>query len=277
MNLKRRTLKARALLLMQGNWLVSISLTAIWAAVDVFLIQLLPMRRPLLSELVAAKDAVGVIRLLIPREITPRIIALTAVVVLLHLFIIAPFNIGVKKFYLSVALGMKGKLSTVFSVYTDFKGILKDVLLKIIVFVMSAFWFVIFMLLPAGIYGLSVIKDSNDILFASFGLSAVMYVLWILWTDRYKFAFYILACEKDVSAFGAMKKCIGIMRSATWEVIVLRISYYLWELVSSSCTPLAFIYGGLSGTTYAEYALCFTGNLEVGEIDMNKFKDGVDK
>lgn len=258
----RKIFKAQALGNMRGNWFSSVMMTAIWIIIDLVLIQLLPFRRPSAGEILAVGDNPAEILLLfIPREITPRMIALVGVVILLHLFIVAPYIVGMKKFYLAVARGERPGFLSVFSVYANIKGVLNEVLLKIIVFVISSLWFVFFMLLPMGLCGLALMRNSANIMLAAVAVGGIMTLLWSMWVDRYNFAFYILAMEKDIGAFSAMRRCFSIMKERTGEAVLLRVSYYFWELACSYCTPLTFVYKALSGTTYAKYAMYFTGRI----------------
>lgn len=260
-------IKATALRDMQGNWLKAFLLSLIESAAAVWVISYLPFVLPAEDEILAAGgDATRILATMLPKEITPKMIMSIGVTVLLYLFVMTPFSIGMSKYFLKAARGERGTFRDVFSVYANIRTVLSSILLTLITLLFSVLSFVVFMIIPVGLMIVAVLNQSlilyniADILLIAFTL------FFIVWISRYRFISYIYANDEK-GAFAAIYKYFKLMKKRNGECLVLGASYFGWMLMISFMPVLLFVYQCLSSTVYAKYLYRFRGELSFGEFE----------
>ncbi len=259
----RRRIKAEAQALMAGNWLKAFFIAVVSMLLPVFIIRFLPIRIPEVNELVnAGDDAVKLLKQFLPGSFTAKTAVSIAVTILLYLFIMSPFTVGTSRFFLEVARGRKPKFSIVFSPYMSLKTVFSSVWLTLLVFLISVFWSVIFMLVPTALIFLAVVSGSRFIALIAALLAPVSTIIAFLWNSRYTFASYIFA-EGERGAFEALRECIELMHGRTKECMTLRASYFFWDILSSYMFPLTYVYFALSGTVYAKFLFYLRDTVQV--------------
>lgn len=256
----RKRIKMIAAALFAGNWLRSFLVFCIQFMLSAVILSFLPIRRVPVEELINFQGTPQeLLSLFIPKVITERTVLLAIITVLLYLLVMAPFSIGICRFFLKISDGIKGKISDVFSVYTSLKTVFSSVWLQILIFLLSIFWTAVFMLIPIAVSVCGTMINSTFLVYVATIISPLVALFSILWNSRYQFAKYILAEGKTKGAFSALSECISLMRNRTGECIVLRASYILWDVVSSNIPPLYFVRCALFNTVYAKYLAYLRG------------------
>ncbi len=262
----RRKIKAEASRLLAGNWLKTFLIITIQLFLTMIVARLLPLRTPLVEEIInAGNDGIALLKLFLPKVFTAKTAVSLIVTILLYLFVMSPFSIGVCRFFLEVAKGHRPKISVVFSVYASLKTVFSSVWLTLLVFFISSFWSVVFMLIPIALIVLGIIANSRVISFFATLLVSVAFVFALLWNSRYAFASYIFAEGKN-GAFSSLRECIELMRGRTKECIMLRLSYFIWDFFSTYMFPY-YVYFALSGTVYASFLFYLRGDAQVSGED----------
>ncbi len=255
----RKMIKAQAWANLSGNWFRAFVAILLQSFFALAIVSLLPIRIPAREEILkAAGDTAQLIRLFMPNAITSKTVALIITTLVLYLIVLSPFSIGLCRFYLKASRGEKGKISDVFSVYTNLKTVFSSVWLTLLVFFISSFWTVIFMLIPMALMLCASFLKSALLLYLSVLLVPVASFFTIFWNSRYSFASYIFA-EGKLGAFASLRECISLINGRTKECLALRASYLLWNLAAGYIPPLSLVYSTLSGTVYAKYLSYFRG------------------
>ena len=261
----RKLIKAQAWGNLRGNWLRAFLAMIIESFLAMLILSLLPIRRPLIGEVMkAAGDTEQLIRLFIPNEITERMVALVIVTIILYLIVLSPFSIGFCRYYLKAGKGEKGNLSDVFSVYTSLKTVFSSVWLSLLIFFISSFWTVIFMLIPIALMICAVFLEIEILYYLSILLVPVACLFTAFWNSRYRLARYIFA-EGRLGAFASLRECSSLLYGRGGEILMLRVSYVLWDMISVYIPVLSFVYAALSGTVYAKYLSYLRGEPIVTE------------
>jgi len=257
----RKIIKAEAWKNLAGNWLKAFLIKAIQGVIFMVIFSRFPIRVPAVEEIVAVQDdAVAMLRLFMPSEITPKMLALIGVTLLLYLLVMAPLNIGICRFFLKVSKGEKPKISEAFSVYTSLKTVFASVWLSLLVVMMSAFWMFVFALIPVALVLLGSYLKSVLVINVAFTIAPLVGFFAGLWSGRYAFASYVFA-EGEKGAFGSLRECISLLRGKNWECVVLGASYTIWAVISVYMPPLSFVYFALSNAVYARYLTYLRGEL----------------
>ena len=240
---------------MAGNWLKSFAVVILELLATVLIVGLLPFRIPAVAELQRASgDFRRTAELFMPTEITEKTVALCAVVLLLFLFVTAPFAVGRCRFFLKVGRGGKAKIGDAFTPFTSLKTVFSSIGLQIMIFALTVLWEIVMMIIPAILMFVAILLESRLILDVSAVLLVVSSYLTILIVSRYNFARYILADNENIGAVKALRQCMGIMKTKNMECIRLRLSYVLYDvLFSTSIGPFLFIYRIAFSTVYAKY------------------------
>ena len=280
----RQKIKFSALQNMQGNWIKVFILFLISVLLVNFIIGFLPISIPENSDVTALNERLAKLyeieptpeneeyiikesfdiskasfMLFFPNGITKRVIASFAVTVLLFLIVMCPFNIGMKKFYLRAASSEKASVFEVFTAFRSLGDIFSAIVLHFIVFFASAFWFIVFSIIPIAMYILAAVLGSFLIAFAALLLFPIACFVAALWVSRYRFAYYIFACGGK-GAFSSFFECIKLLRGRNIECMLLRLSYLGWDIVCSILPFITVIYESLSGVVYSRYLFYFIGS-----------------
>lgn len=256
----RKRIKAEASFQMGGSWLSSLLIMIINGVMAGFILSLLPLRAPEVNEILeAGENVLEAFLLFLPREITTRTVASFVVTGALFMLVMFPFGIGIKRFFLKVAHGEKGKVSDVFSVYGDLRLIFSSVFLWVMLFLLSCFWAIVFSIIPYVILALGFYLSSAAIVSFSWLLFVAAGIFTVFWVSRYDFAGYILASGKCRNAFSSLRACFRLIKGRTGELLRLRASYIVWDIVCGMgmSFPLTFIYNSLYSTVYAKYLMYF--------------------
>ncbi|MBQ6845843.1 MAG: hypothetical protein IJO61_01805 [Oscillospiraceae bacterium] len=265
--LLRRMIKATAIRDMQGNWWKAFLLSIIESVVAMWAISYLPIQIPSEEMIIkAGNDASKIFALMLPDRITPRVLLSIGVVALLYLFLMAPFSIGMSKYYLRVAKGEKATFRDVFSVFTDLRVVFSSIILTIITAIFTVLSLVIFMIIPVGVMILAIWQNSIMLYQISLILLAVFTVIFVIWISRYRFISYIYAND-ETGVFATIYKYVKYMKKRNGECLVLGASYFMWFFLISMMPFLSFIYLCLSNTVYAKYMYRFRGELSFGDLE----------
>lgn len=257
----RKRIKAQAMVSLQGSWMKAFGIIIAQLVLSVFILSFLPLRMPTVDEILGVQDdAMQMLRLFVPDVITKKTIASVVVTLALYVIVMAPLSVGICRFFLKVARGEKAKFSDAFSPYTSLRTVFASVWLELLIAFMSAFWSFLFMLVPTLLIVLCAYAKlyflANILIF----LVPASALFSIFWNSRYVFAKYIFAEGKAEGAFASLRECISLMHGRTFECIILRASYLLWDIVSSQIWPLSYVYTALSGTVYAGYLFYLRGD-----------------
>ena len=267
----RKRIKLMAQGLLAGSWLRSFLIVLLQTLLYAAIISFLPIRIPTLSEIANFEGTqYEMLMMFVPKVITERTIALCVITLILYVLVMAPFSVGICRFFLRVASGAKGKISDVFSVYTNLRTVFSSVWLLIIIFLLSAIWMIVFMLIPitVAVCG-SMIKSPLLVSFAGL-LAPISAVFGLVWVSRYEFARFILAEGRAKGAFSAISECFSLLKNRTGECLALRTSYILWDVASFYIYPLGFVYFSLFNTVYAQYLYYFRqSEMNMGENSQN--------
>lgn len=255
----RRKIKAEAQLLLNGNWLKAFLLLITETLFTMIIFSVLPLRTPAPEEIAKAEqDIRQLIMLFLPNGLNIKVIASFGVVGLLGLFVLSPFSVGVSRFFLGVARGAKPKIREVFAVYASLKTVFASIWLQVLLFLVSSFWTMIFMIIPVAITFAGAFLGSVALVSLGAIITSVVSVFTFLWNSRYTFARFIFA-EGKMGAFASLRECIELIHGRTKECIVLRISYFFWDIMSGYIPVLMFPYFALSNTVYAKYLYYLRG------------------
>ena len=254
----RRLIKAISTKNLQGNWFRAFLVFLIMYLASSFIFGFFPISYPTQEQLISVaetSDYMAMLNLFLPATVTKKTVAAIGVVILLSLVVTCPMNIGMCRFFLRVAAGQKGEMTDFFSVFANLRLVLSSILLDLIIAVASAFWGVIFALIPIAIM---LVLPLPAIIIELIALAAGIFS--ILWCSRYTFARYILA-EGKHGAFKSFGLCLGLCKGRNKELMALRASYFLWDIVS--IIPIfAFIYQILFGSVYARYLYHIRGDIK---------------
>ncbi len=265
--LLRRMIKATAIRDMQGNWWKAFFLSLLESAVTFWIISYLPFRIPTEEELVAAgADITKVFMAMIPKDITAKTLMSVGVTALLYLFVMAPFSIGMCRYFLNAAKGERGTLRDVFSVYADIRCVFTSIFLTIIVLIFAVVSLAVFMVIPIGLLVLAVINKSTMLYNLVSTFLPIFLLLYGVWISRYRFISYIYA-QEEKGVFATLYKYFKYMKKRNGESLVLGASYFGWLFMISLMPFLLFIYQCLSSTVYAKYLLRFRGELSFGQFE----------
>jgi len=263
----RRVIKAAAMQNMRGNWLSAFAITLIQTLLAMLILGFFPLRIPLEQELInAAGNPLMVLSLFLPQVITAKTITLMVVTVILYLLVMCPFSVGVGRFFLKIARGEKARFSDVFSVFTNIRTVFASVLLNILITLLGVFWSVFALLMPMLALAAGFFIKSAFLIFVGTLFLFVAMVFCGLWVSRYNFAIYIFA-DRGQGAFAALRDCIRLLSGRNGEILLLRASYFGWDIASTYIPALSFVYRALSGTVYAKYIYYLTGQLSIGETE----------
>ncbi len=264
---KRKIIKAMSWRAVSGNWLRSVLVIVLSVIMSALVIRLLPVRIPFPEELVAAETTLEMLMLFVPREIGTRGVASIAVTVLLYLFVIPPFAVGMNRFFISVSRGKKAKLSEAFSVYTSLRDVFSAIFMEIILFAVQIVFFAILVLIFVPLFfwagKFSQISPIPYLILPFLFCAGVVFV--ILWCDKYNFARYILADGKNGGALSSFRACLKLVAGRYGECIKLRASYLIWDAASAYVAPVAIIYQIISKTVYAKFFDYLKGDVEFVE------------
>lgn len=257
----RKRIKAGAMVRMHGNWLKAFGIIIIQLVLSVLILSLLPLRIPTVDEILGVQDdAMQMLRLFVPDVITKKTLASAAVTFALYAIVLSPLSVGLCRFFLKVAKGETAKFSDAFSPFTSLGTVFSSVWLDMLIYFMSAFWSVLFMLIPTLLIALCSYAGLPYIANLLIPIIPASAVFSLLWNSRYVFAKYIFAEGKSGGAFASLRECISLMRGRTGECILLRASYFLWDIASTYIFPLSYVYTALSGTVYAGYLFYLRGD-----------------
>lgn len=255
----RKRIKAAAMFRMRGNWLKSFGISIVQFIVSTLILSFLPLRIPPIEEMLGAQDdPIAFLYLFLPTTVTEKTVALAVVTAVIYALVIFPLSVGICRFFIKIAKGEPAKFSDAFEIFTDLKRVFGAVWLNILLFLISLFWSVVFLIIPFVLTMLCI--DLKLYLLASllFMLLPLSFVFSLLWCSRYSFAIYIYS-EGEKSAFSSLRECISITKKRKLECMVLRASYFLWDIASVYVFPLGYVYAALSGTVYADYLFYFRG------------------
>ena len=228
------------------------------------ILSLIPFAEPTQEQLISAaqsEDYAAMIKLFFPAGMTRKTLGAIGVVVLLYFFVTSPMNIGKCRFFLRVAAGQKGEMMDFFSAFANLKLVFSSVILEIMIAVLSLFWSFVFFLIPIGALMLAVMLNSAYIALLSYPLMLAAGILSILWCSRYEFARFILA-EGKLGVFASFSSFRKVFKGRTGELMSLRASYFLWDIVSTFFTPLTYVYNTLFGAVYARYLYHIRGDIK---------------
>ncbi len=264
----RKSIKAQAWVKLHGSWLKAFGIIIIQLVLSVLILSFLPLRIPPVEEMLAVQDdAIALLRLFLPTTITRNTIALTAVTIILYTLVISPLSIGICRFFIKIAKGKPAKFSDAFQIYTNLKSVFGSVWLNVLIFLISMFWSVVFMLVPIVLISLCLFAKMYFVANVLLSIVPALAIFSLLWNSRYSFAMYIYA-EGEKSAFASLLECIKITKKRKLECIVLRASYFLWDVASTYVLPLGYVYAALSGTVYASYLYYFRGGEKVEQTEV---------
>lgn len=257
----RKRIKAGAWVKLRGNWLKAFGIIIIQLVLSVFILSLLPLRVPSVDEMAGVQeDAIQMLRLFLPDVITRRTVASALVTLALYFMVLSPLSVGLCRFFLKVAKGESAKFSDAFSPFSSLKTVFSSVWLEFLIFFMSAFWSVLFMLVPTLVVALCAYTGLYFLANILLPLIPASVFFSLLWNSRFAFARYVFAEGRSGGAFASLRECISLMRGRTVECIILRASYLLWDVAASYILPLSYVYTALLGTVYAEYLFYLRGD-----------------
>lgn len=260
-------IKATAIRDMQGNWWKAFLLSLIESAVLFWVIGYLPVRIPTETELLGMSNTMDVYAAMIPKDIEmKKLLMSVGAVALLYLFLMAPFSVGMSRYFLRAAKGEKATFRDVFSVYANIRVVFSSIALTLITILFSVISFVVFMIIPVAVSILGIFNGSVILVQFARSLMIVFTLLFVVWVSRYRFISYIYAAD-ETGVFATLYKYFKYMKKRNGECLILGGSYFGWIVMISLMPFLMFIYQCLSNTVYAKYLLRFRGELSFGQFE----------
>ena len=194
----------------------------------------------------------------------PIAMAVMISIAVLHLFIVAPLEMGAMRWFYFVTDGKALPTIEIFDSFFSLKKYFRSIALKLLLFVIKTFWSIVFLAPPVlmivlGDYWRNDASRSVETLLSTglliFGVVLLLLfsLFLLMWQRRYCFAKYMFAADEEISAVRAIKRSIYISRGRLFELLMLEISFIGWHLAGIFILPKLFTVGYFS-TVYSLYA-----------------------
>ena len=215
---------------LQGNW----GLAALVILISWSILHLTHLLRPLVHPF----DFMGRIMAEAQPSSITILRGIALVMILLAAFLLTgPLSIGIKKFFLNLARGERGRVGDLFAGFQNGSGYYWRTVWVPLIIVMLVTGWAMAALIPAGILGyeyLSFTKttlQSHDtrVLFAILGGIIALFVL--LKACNYSMAGYLLADDPSLGAWEAVLKSAGMMKGCVWKFSCLGFRFLGWILL----------------------------------------------
>lgn len=199
-------------------------------------------------------------------NISPIAMAIAACCALFCFLIIEPIKLGAKSWYYQLTDGKDLPAREIFIFFFSFGRYFRALSFRVLLFIKQLFWAVIFLLIPAAaiiggfVWEKRASRDIETLLFTGLKVSGtvsacLMFVLLLIWLNRYYLAEYILVSDSSLSPRKAIKHSVTLTSGRLWEFAVLELSLFGWRILDALILPRLYTmpYISVVQSLYARY------------------------
>jgi len=199
-------------------------------------------------------------------NISPIAMAIASCCALFCFLIIEPIKLGAKSWYYQLTDGRDLPASEIFSFFFSVKRYFRALSFRVLLFIKQLFWAVIFLLIPAAaiiggfVWEKRASRDIETLLSTGLKVSGtvsacLMFILLLIWLNRYYLAEYILVGMPSLSVRKAIKHSVTLTSGRLWEFAVLELSLIGWRILDALILPRLYTlpYISVVQSLYARY------------------------